>query len=260
MLHHAPHHNTPPHEADTPSNASTTMTPSSAAEALASRFTVTPERTAKGAKSHHQLTEGEVMCVQENGCSALRIRTAAGDAISAQQAASCLLLPVIGDKVLMSRREDGQAYVLAVLERSDEASTTTAELGVAGHAGDTRLRATGGALHLEARTSIHLVAKRALRLSAARAEVVAGALTATAQRVMASFEETGLAGKSIDTAVERLTTRAARAFRFIAETDQTRAKHVDTHASHTVRVSSDSVTSVTAREVVKVDGSQVLIG
>lgn len=256
MLHHAPHDSTPPHEADTPSNAS----PTSAAEALASRFTVTPAPpTANAARGHHQLVEGEVMCVQEDCYSALRIQTA-GDTISAQRAASCLLAPVIGDKVLMSRREDGQAYVLAVLERSDEASTTTAELGVAGHAGDTRLRATGGALHLEARTSINLVAKRALRLSAARAEVVAGALTATAQRVMASFEETGLAGKSVDTAVERLTTRAARAFRFIAETDRTRAKHIDTHASHTVRLSSDSVTSVTAREVVKVDGSQVLIG
>lgn len=230
----------------------------SAAEALSSRFAVTPKPPSAATADALRLTEGQVVSAQERG--ALRIQTAEGTTIAAKQAASCLLAPVAGDQVLVSQRSDGYAYVLAVLERSDDATTSTAELGVAGHRGDTRLRASGGALHLEAATGINLVAKRALRLSAARAEVVAGALTATAKRAMASFEETGLAGKSIDTAVERLTTRAARAFRFITETDQTRARHIDARASDTARLSSDSVASVTAREVVKVDASQVLIG
>lgn len=257
--HDAQHKDALPDEAGSPSTApATEAMATSAAEALASRFAVTPKPSSAATADAHRLTQGQVVSAQERG--ALRVQTAEGATIAAKQAASCLLAPVVGDQVLVSHRTDGKAYVLAVLERSDDATSTTAELGVAGHRGDTRLRASGGALHLEAATGINLVAKRALRLSAARAEVVAGALTATAKRAMASFEETGLAGKSIDTAVERLTTRAARAFRFITETDQTRAKHIDAHASDTARVSSDSVAAVTAREVVSVDGSQVLIG
>lgn len=250
-----------PHDA----HAATNLEPSPAVETaaatadqLAAAFGMTPAAPPQRSAEHH-LEEATVVRMSDEGGVHVHM-TASASPLAAKQAASCLLAPTPGDTVLVSLREDGRAYVLAVLERGDEGATGVAELGVARHKGDTTLRAGAGTLRLEGAEGLHLVAREALRLSAARAELVAGTLTATAKRAMASLEEAGLAGKSLDTAVERVTTRAARAFRFISETDRTRAKHIDAHASDTARLSSSSTASVTAREVVKVDGAQVLIG
>lgn len=176
----------------------------------------------------------------------------------AERAASCLLAPEAGDRVLLSRRDDGHTFVLAVLTRGNHRAA--AQLDVAGHLGNTRLTSQAGELQLEGASGLKLATEKTLHMSAGRAELIASAVTTIAKCAKVSLEEASVASKSLDTAVERLVTRATRAFRFVAEMDQTRAKHVDTRASGTARLSARGATLVTSDEVVKVDGSQVLIG
>lgn len=221
----------------------------------------------------HRLVEATVVSVVDAAADADEVihLDLDGHPASATRAASCLLAPVVGDRVLVSARRSTTtekyaglrpplttAYVLAVLERN--VGEPVAELSVAGHLGNTALRSTAGALHLDGATGLRLTTRKALRMSAQSAELVANKLSATTKRAIAVFGDAALSGTNLDTAVERLTTRAARAFRFIKETDQTRAQHIDARASDTARLSSKTATVVTSAEVVKVDASQVLIG
>lgn len=210
-------------------------------------------------KSHH-LLEARVVEVEVGAWGGeLRLEVAPhGAPFVARRAASCLLEPSVADRVLVSQPDDrGAAYVLAVLERED--ADASAELGVAGANGDVRLRAAG-TLNLEGGMGLRLITRRAMQMVAGRAELVAGEMVATARRAVASANEAGLIATTLDTTVERVTTRAARAFRFISEMDQTRAKHIDSRASETARLSSAGATMVTSHQVVKVDGSQVHVG
>ena len=113
---------------------------------------------------------------------ALSVRT--GETVlRARRAASCLLTPLMGDKVLLVTDHD-DAYVLAVLERS-QANQATLELP-----GDTEIRAGGGRLRLTARdgigmetaSDVSLLATQ-LNVSAVQSEVlVQGLLIARVQR------------------------------------------------------------------------------
>lgn len=234
--------------------------PESASHAETWNASATTERLARYGVTpmppEHHLVEATVVAVEpDQDRMGVRLGPHAA-VVEATRAASCLLAPRVDDRVLVSRRDDGRCYILSVLERADP--TATADLSVAGHLGDTKLR-TREVLHLEGSEGLRLLTRRAFQLSSRRAEIVTGSLSATAKRAIASIDDAGLVAKALDTAVERMTTRAARVFRFVSETDQTRAKHIDARAADTARISADN-TVITAREVVKVDGSQVMIG
>lgn len=220
--------------------------------------------------TEHRLVEAHVVAVTSEADDTKEIihLDIGNQVLPARRAASCLLKPAARDRVLVSMRPESQdkrptrrgvdVYVLAVLDRGDR--DTVATLDVAGQRGDISVRSAHGALHLDGEAGLRLTTRRALLLSARNAELIANKISATTKRAIASFGDAAISGTNLDTAVERLTTRAARAFRFITETDQTRAQHIDARASSTARLSSKAATVVTSAEVVKVDASQVLIG
>ncbi|MEM1033433.1 MAG: DUF3540 domain-containing protein [Myxococcota bacterium] len=177
-----------------------------------------------------------------------------------RRAASCLLVPRPGDRVLMTRAPE--PFVLAVLERND-AHTEPATLEVEG---DMRVRSRGGQLELEGDAGVSVQTRatleltgRALKVRSEAAEVATEALTAVVRRFRGRLDEAGLVTRTLDTVVERVTQKAARVYRTVTELDQLRARHFDHRADHSARISADN-TVVTARQVVKVDGEQVHIG
>ncbi|RLB46221.1 MAG: hypothetical protein DRI90_27570 [Deltaproteobacteria bacterium] len=178
--------------------------------------------------------------------------------LTAPRAASCLLTPEPGDRVLVACAPE--PFILAVLER-DERVAARVEF-----AGDATLCSRSGHLDLAGREGVRVTAGKAIALlsktlsvKTGRAEIFAEKLTSVAKTVVAKVDQLGLVARNYDLVAERITQRAARAYRFIAELDQLRARHFDYRAEHSAQLKGET-TVLTARQVIKVDGEQVHIG
>jgi hypothetical protein len=165
--------------------------------------------------------------------------------VDARQAASCLLAPAVGDRVLVHVC-DGAAYVLAVLERAS--TELTAELSVPG-AADVALR-SAGSLALES-PKVGLVAREF--------GVLADVLSQAGGTLSASFRR--IVETAIDKAVgaRTITTRAQARTAVVTEVDTlsagTLVQNVDKVAAHNSEIS-----LLTARQDVRLDAKRVTVG
>lgn len=204
----------------------------------------------------------------------LTLKTNSGSVI-ARRAASCLLVPEIGDRVLCvieTRREGrmrhveapfaqtGDAFVLAVLERADTTQRATVELPER-----TLLRA-GERLGIAANQGVDVVGGGEVRISSAKVEITAmhtrlasRALDVVGEVVGADLGRVKLVAKTVDGILERLSQRVKRSFKIVEETDQVKARHLD-YAAETVAHFRGEHTIVTAKDLVKVNGEQIHVG
>ncbi|APR84102.1 Hypothetical protein A7982_09451 [Minicystis rosea] len=193
---------------------------------------------------------GEVQKVEGD---LVTVRTALAE-VTARRAASCLLAPAVGDRVLLCSEERGDAYVLAVLEQRDASTTTIAVEG------DLALRSIHGKVSVAAQEGIDLVTAAAARIAASAVEVSAVAqLSVAASAVKAELDKVKMLATTIDSFVERVAARVKRSYRTVEELDQVKARHIDYAASGNAHVSGAN-TLVTAHDLVKLDGEQVHIG
>jgi hypothetical protein len=195
---------------------------------------------------HVLLREGDTCSVTLDGCEVI-----------ARRAASCLLRPEPGDRVLLTLAPE--PFVLAVLERHGE---RRAHLSVDGDA----VLATSGALELSAEDGVAVRSPQSVSLVSPRLDVraregslVFERLTTVAKAALANFDTAGLVARACDVVAERISERAARVFRTVTEYEQLRARHIDHRADESVRLHADT-TMVTARGTAKIDGAQVHIG
>jgi len=151
---------------------------------------------------------------------ALRVRAAAGD-YAARRAASCLLEPCVGDRVALLSSPRGECWVIAVLERAEPASVAALSVD-----GDLALR---------------------------------GATVSIAGSADVEIGRARLTASTLDVVAERVHTRAKRVMRFVEEIEQLRAGGIDAVARNLLNLRGKT-TVVTAEEVAKIDGAQVLIG
>jgi hypothetical protein len=177
--------------------------------------------------------------------------------LAARAAASCLVAPEQGDRVLVSviGRE---CFVLAVLERAAETPTPIA-LGERAVVSATRLA-------LDATESLELRSGATLGLGAEKVKLDAGELGAVARRVdfvahslSSSITRVRSFARVVDAVVDQLTQHAKTSLRFVSELDRSRAKHVDQQADETMILRSKHA-SVLADGITKIDASQVHIG
>jgi hypothetical protein len=163
--------------------------------------------------------------------------------LQARLAVSCLVQPECGDTVLVALR-GGQAYVLAVLERSSDAPVAmqlprSASLTVQG---DLRLQATGTvSLQGEA---VEAVAQR-ISLVGKAVHWLADTLESTASRI-----------KQV---AELWTVQARSHHRHIEDMEMVRAGHIDVRAEQVMHLNAEH-TVVKSRELVKIDGKQIQVG
>jgi hypothetical protein len=180
--------------------------------------------------------------------------------VPARRAASCLLEPDVGDRVLVARVE-GAAWVLAVLERANPAAPARVSTGAS-----MELRAPDGRIALAAQEGIDLVTARDLRAVAGGLDVSAGdatmaldRLTFLAETVRAEIERVRLATSRIHTDADEVSLHTKRSFRRVEEHDQVRSGSIDYAAQKLAQVTARTLL-VTADDLVKLDGEQVHVG
>jgi len=183
----------------------------------------------------------------------LRVRTALAE-VTARRAASCLLAPAVGDRVLLAVEERGDAFVLAVLEQRDPGAAT---LSVEG---DLTLRSVRGKVSVAARDGVDIVTGAAARIMARVVDVEAQeSLNVLGGALRAELGKVKTYATTIDAFFERVGIRAKRSLRTVEELDQVKAQHIDYAASGTAQLRGENAL-VTAHELVKLNGEQVHVG
>jgi len=188
----------------------------------------------------------------------VRVRSALGE-VEARRAASCLLEPELGDEVLVVHHERG-THVLSVLERDEEApAKLTTE-------GDLHISAASGRISVNARDGVDVVtpgetviASGTARVSAAKADVVLGALAFVGDHLTAHVDRIKTVAQSVETVSDRLVQRLQRAYRFIARSETVRTEYMDIEARAAFHVKSEA-TVVHSAGLTKLDGSQIHLG
>jgi hypothetical protein len=188
----------------------------------------------------------------------LTVATEDGE-LEAKRAASCLAAPAVGDTVLVALTE-GATYVLAILERCDEAGTCVSVEG------DLTIRLPTGRLRVAAQEGIDLAAGKRMSLLAGELDVRAGTGTVVLQQlsflgrsVLAEVERLKHMGGTFDSVVERVTQKVKRSYRRVEEIEQVRAERIDYAAERNMSLRGAN-TLITAKELVKLDGEQIHLG
>lgn len=215
------------------------------------------ERSRVGAVSASVVQETGV--VEEWGAGLAAVRTPSG-VCGARRAVSCLVEPEVGDRVLVATDEEGQAFVLAVLERRAGAALRL------GAEADVTWHVPGGRFSVAAARGIDLVtageaavAAGALKVTAADAKLRLDEVSFLGRLVQAQAETVKLVAGALDHTLERFWQRVKRSYRFVAEQDHVRAGHLDYAAKENAHLRGKN-TLLTAQQLVKVDAGQVHLG
>ncbi|WP_411885896.1 DUF3540 domain-containing protein [Polaromonas sp. YR568] len=178
----------------------------------------------------------------------------------ASRAASCLLEPSVGDKVLLVTDTEGADYVLAVLERA-QAQGATLNLPA-----NTEIRAASGRLNVTARDGISLQSPGEiglqggkLKVEALQGEVTIQDLSLVGDAWRSCVDRVKTVGKTFDSILERFHQRVSRSYRHVDELDQVKARQIDYQAETSLQLHA-KYTLMTADELVKVDGGQIHLG
>lgn len=184
-----------------------------------------------------------------------------GVEVTATRAVSCLVEPLVGDRVLVSHdASPTEAFVLAVIERPVAGET------VISADGDLAIRLPSGKLDLAARDGAKVTSGSSVEISSTRFEVKALETTMTSESLSLTARATEITASSlrvtaeaIDTVADRVTDKIKRAYRKIEELDQLRASCVDYLIKESMRIHAKH-TVVSADEAAKIDAKNVYLG
>jgi hypothetical protein len=186
-----------------------------------------------------------------------------GDGISlrARRAASCLLAPEAGDRVLVARTGDGHVYVLSVLDRHDADSPER----WAGE-GDVTIEAKSGRVDVVASEGASISSARevalrgqSLSLTSAVAKIAVSRLSMLGKEVLGEWSRARVVAETLETAAELVSQTAARVTRVVTEIEHVRAGAIDMAAEKVLAIHAENA-MVTAKELVKMDGEAVQLG
>ncbi|MBB3457505.1 hypothetical protein FHT86_005823 [Rhizobium sp. BK313] len=180
-----------------------------------------------------------LMTVTEAG-----VETDAGESVHARQAASCLLAPAIGDRVLLCMI-GGETYILAVLERE---SQHAAEISVPG----ARKVTISAGEKLELNAPSMSLAARQLTLLARNMAQTGQFLTSNFKTIVETVVDKTIGARS-------LTTKAEIRTAIITEVEMLNAgtlvQNIDTVATQ-----NSEIALVTAQRDVRLDAERVSVG
>ncbi|MBW2524990.1 MAG: DUF3540 domain-containing protein [Deltaproteobacteria bacterium] len=187
------------------------------------------------------------------------VRTSTGR-YRARRATSCLLEPVVGDRVTLAVDEAGESYIVSVLERQGERPRVRIAVD-----GDVELDVSGR-YAVAARRGVDLVSGEdfnvisgKLSLKAVDGRVAFERLSYVGKVLQGKVEQLRTVSRSVEAVAERVTETAKRCYRFVSEFDQLRAERIDHQAAKTLRMHGQN-TVVTAQRLVQVDGDRIHLG
>lgn len=192
--------------------------------------------------------------LEQHGGGQFGVADEEGTVWTCRRAASCLLKPETGDTVLLCGPDRLHVYLIAVIEQAD-ASASRIEA-----AGELTLgSADEGGVAIVSATELRLDSGNRLVLKAAQGECDFGQLQLNAQSADAAVGHLRLVGKVFETMADRVVQMARNVLRLVDDTERVRAGHFDQEVTHTLRMHGRD-TMVTAKNVVKVDASQIHMG
>lgn len=160
-----------------------------------------------------------------------------------RRAASCLMTPEFGDRVLIASA-DGQLWLLAVLERAE--SRQPAVLSVEG---DLQI-APRGSLSLDS---------QALHITAKTGDCHIAAMNYSGESITAWVSLSRIVGKQCESVWQAVTQISHRLLRKTTQMEQVRAGQLDMQAEDYLRMHAQN-TVVTAKAITKIDSEQIHMG
>lgn len=182
-----------------------------------------------------------------------------GYCVAAGRAESCLLIPRIGDRVLVAVLPE-ETVIIAVLPRATHEETS---IGVAGNLS---VRVPRGAVSVLARDEIELTSMKRLSLLTQELKVRAeegsaflGKFALAGQRLHAEVSRINVVSEIVDRVAGRVSDRVKRSFRRVEEIDSVSAELIDYRARNTMALRSKQA-FIAGDDLVKVDGEQIHFG
>ncbi len=161
----------------------------------------------------------------------------------ALRAPSCILAPEPGDRVLVAHTGEGRAFVLAVLERDEDAPHRwTAD----------------GAVSIESPDQVS-ISSASVSVKSRFARLAIGAVHLVGKEVLAEVAKSKIVAQSIEQVANVVQQTASRLSRVVTEIEHVRAGTVDMAASKSLMIHAENA-MVTAKALVKMDGEAVQLG
>jgi hypothetical protein len=215
-------------------------------------------QSAARARQTQREAHGEHGAVLRIDGAAYIVETESGE-VRAKRATSCLLEPAAGDMVLLTA-VNSTHYILAVLEREEGAPLHLVSEG------DLQIRLRRGSLGIAAPDGVHVAAGKDLsmaastfRVQAKEGHVALELFTLLSKMARGEVDRAKLIGRSLDSALERLSQRVKRSYRIVEEADHVRAERIDYAAKGNLVIHSENA-KITACHVVKIDADQIQVG
>lgn len=179
--------------------------------------------------------------------------------LRARKAASCLLRPEPGDRVLLATCAE-ESWILAVLSRATEGR------GVIETDGPMHLRSRSGSVRVEAHESLRLQGRESVEIESPRfglrtgvADLVASRVGWACDRLEGSFRVARLAGKALERIVDRFSSTAVTSMRQVQRIDQVRSGDIDYRADNNYVYRGRNVLGK-AKDLAKMDADQIHMG
>lgn len=180
--------------------------------------------------------------------------------VKASKAVSCLVEPLPGDTVLLSRTSSGKCYVMSILEREDQGPASLV------FDGDVDFSAKAGRLRLAAREGIDLVSAKdtalisaQLSVNSAQAEVNIQNLFFFGNFLQGQIERIKLIGQACDSVFDRVSQSVQRCYRRVEELEQLTAGQLNYLVKKLMSLRG-KYSVLTAEEDVRIDGDKILMG
>ncbi len=188
----------------------------------------------------------------------LAVRTGRGS-YRAELALSCLVEPVEGDRVLVTTSARGEAFVLAVLQRTADVAPRLRVEGDLSITSTGRIAFVAGeGVDIATEGDVNLMGGR-LNVNTREGHFIIDSLAYIGKLARIDTGKIKSAVGLLDQVVDRFSLKAKRSYRFIDEVDVTRAEQVDIRAHGTVNVRGKNAT-MNAEELVKIDAKQIHLG
>ena len=184
----------------------------------------------------------------------------ASETLTAKKSVNCLVEPLPGDTVLISRTDSGRCYILGVLERAEAGPSTLV------FDGDVELKTTDGRFSVAAQDGIDLVTAKdtsmvsaELSVNSMEAEVNIQHLSVFGMFLEGQIERIKLIGQACDSIFDRVSQRVKRSYRRVEELDQLKAGQLSYFVKKLMSLRG-KYSVLTAEEDVRIDGDKILMG
>ncbi len=173
---------------------------------------------------------------------------------------SCIIIPQVGDKVMLSRDEHDQCYILSIIHR---AVGNAARLSFQG---DVSINSQQGSVTIAGDQGVQLASPKDLTMASQELNVVATTATlniteldASGDQLTSNISKIRVFANTMDSVAERLSQRLKNSFRMIEGVDQTRAGDVLTSVKNLFSMRSRQ-SAILAKKDMKIDAERIHMG